>query len=49
MRRHGLVHQGAGYKLAVRCAESLYRDEKTARRTHLFLVLCIAVGETPGP
>lgn len=47
--RHGLVHNGAGYDLAVFCAESLCSDENPARRSHLFLVLGIAIGESPGP
>lgn len=46
--RHGLVCNGAGYNLAGYCAESLCRDENPARRSHLFLVLGITIGESPG-
>lgn len=47
--RHGLVRNGADHNLAVCCAESLCREENPARRSHLFLVLGTAVGESPGP
>lgn len=47
--RQSLVGNGADYNLAVCCAESLCRDENPARRSHLFLVLGVAIGESPGP
>lgn len=53
--RYGLVGNGADYSLAVCCADFaemetlLCRDENPARRSHLFLVLGIAIGESPGP
>lgn len=46
--RHSLVCNGANYNLAGCCAEYLCRDENPARRSHLFLVLGIAIGQSPG-